>query len=253
MKNITFTLLLILVPLTYQLYHCVNSYKTCAPNSPKVANCLYGYDDECLVCEENYSLSNDRTSCINVPNCAAFDSQKKCTQCNYYYNFDKDKNCVVDPCQNYASDGKCSYCYPGYYINNNGACQRISIPYCLSVSYSDEKVCTSCTYGTKLDTNGKCVVYSKIEGCEDYNQDGTCKECMDGLYKSSGNGCAFQNACGVFPAVEVCELCEDGYYVDNYSDQCIGYDGSHEKLSKNIGNNINVGFGLLSLLINLIF
>ena len=94
---------------------------------------------------------------------------------------------------------------------------------------------------------------SKIEGCNEYKSDGTCDECMDGLYKSSGNGCAFQNACGVFPTVEACDLCEDGYYVDSYSDQCIGYDGSHEKLSRNIGNIINIKFGLLSLLIMLIF
>ena len=96
-------------------------------------------------------------------------------------------------------------------------------------------------------------MFSKIEGCDDYKSDGTCNECMGGIYKSSGSGCAFQNSCGVYATVEACYLCEDGYYVDNDSHQCNGYDGSHEKLSKNIGNNINIKYGLLSLLIMLIF
>ena len=164
----------------------------------------------------------------------------------------KKNQCVVDPCKTYGSDGKCTNCYDGYYVKA-GKCERISIPYCLSVSPFNESLCISCTVGTELD-KGECIVPKFIEGCYTYNQDGTCSQCMDGLYKSNGNnGCSFQNACGVLPSIDVCHLCEDGYYLDYYTSQCVGYDGSRGKISSNIGKNTNIKFGLFSLLIMLLF
>lgn len=221
-------------------------------NNPKVEHCLYGDDEDCYLCEDNYSYSEAHSRCINVANCAQFDTEDNCIKCNYYYNFNEDKKCVIDPCEYHTNDGKCTNCYDGYYVKD-GTCERISIPYCLRVSALDESYCTACTTGTELD-KGKCIVSNFIEGCNSYNQDGTCNQCDNGLYKSNGNnGCSFQNVCGVLPTIDVCHLCEDGYYLDFYISQCVGYDGSRGKISSNIGKNTNIKFGLFSLLIMLIF
>ena len=92
MTKFVFALLFILVPFTYQLFHCVNVYKDCNwMNNPKIEHCLYGDDEDCYLCEDNYSYSEDHSRCINVANCAEFDSEDKCTKYNYYYNFNEKK------------------------------------------------------------------------------------------------------------------------------------------------------------------
>lgn len=252
--SIKYFLLLTLVSFSYQAYHCLDSFKACnIYNNPKVEHCALGAANLCLECEDNYSASNDRSRCINIPNCASFDDEGKCLQCQNYYNFDEKGNCVTDYCLTYNPNNeerKCLQCYPGFYMKDNN-CVKIPIPYCLS---GDDKTCTECTEGTKL-VDGACEVPTTfVEGCEKYNNDRSCIECTDD-YTLSNNVCTFQGQCQGYPTIDSCSLCEDGYYPSLYTHQCIGYDGSKEKAGSGTSSdnaftiNIRYAFPLLLLLI----
>ena len=119
MNSIKCILLLTLVSLSYQAFHCLDSFKTCnIYGSTTVSHCLLGAAYMCMQCEENYSLSNERTECLNVANCNYFDDEGSCPQCSYYYNFDSDGNCVRDNCLTYDSNKNCIQCYPRFYLNS---------------------------------------------------------------------------------------------------------------------------------------
>ena len=259
MRIIKYVLLLILISFCYQSDHCRIGYKYCnILNNPKIANCLYGDEETCKVCKDNYSLSNDRTKCINIPNCVLFDEDdeegEKCIRCKNYYNFNEDNECVIDYCRTYGNDDKkCTDCYEGFYVND-GKCERIPIPYCLMLLPNDKDTCYACATGTTMQ-DGECKERNIIEGCNDYNTDGTCKQCIAGLYTlNDKKECTFQNLCGPYPTINYCTLCEDGYYVDINTQQCVAYDGTRDtETSKNIGKNINIKFGLLALLFMIIF
>ena len=257
MQIIKYILFLILISFSYQINHCRYGYKYCNNmNNPKIPNCIYGDDEICIACKDNYSLSNDRTKCINIPNCALFDEdneeEEKCITCKKYYNFNEEKKCVVDYCGSYGNDdGKCIACYDGFYVNDNGKCERISIPYCLQLTPNDKDKCLYCALGTILK-DGECKERNYLEGCINYNEDGTCKECVSVFYSlNDKKECTFQNICGYYPISDYCSLCENGYYVDIYTHQCIAYDGSKDNESSS--KNINIHFGLIALLFMIIF
>ena len=168
MLNIKYILLLIWVSFCYQAFKCLNTFKACNPYSnPSIPHCKLGYSTQCISCEENYSPSNDRTKCIYLPHCSYFDSQEKRSQCDFYYNFDSNGNCVKDYCIAY-SDKICIQCYEGFYLKNQ-KCERISISYCLSLS---GETCSNCAPGTELVGN-ECKIKSVIEGYNIYNSDRT--------------------------------------------------------------------------------
>jgi len=238
MIKVKYILLLILVSYTNQAYHCLQSYRQCnLYNNPQVAHCKFWYGNQCLECEENYSVSNDRSSCINFANCYHFDQQGKCQQYQNYYNFNEEGKCVKDYCMSYNPDLEekpCLQCYPGFYIDN-GECKRISIPHCLSW---DGNTCIDCIDEYDFE-NGECKVPTKfIEGCRDYNDDRTCNRCYENYNLDKGT-CTFQNSCQGVPTIDFCLLCEDGYYSTIYTHQCIGYDGSREEAGSNGNNNSN--------------
>ena len=115
MMSIKFIFLLAIVPFTYPLSHCIQTNKYCNPYSnPIIEHCLFGFGNTCLECKEGYSVSNYKTSCINVPNCKYFNEDNgKCEQCQFYYNLDSDGKCVKDYCLLYNNDNKkCMQCYP---------------------------------------------------------------------------------------------------------------------------------------------
>ena len=234
MMSIKYLLFLTLVTFSYQLSHCLQSHKICNPfNSPTVPKCTIGYATQCFECQIGYSLSNTRTSCLNIANCAYFDEDGECDRCENYYNFDDEGKCVNDHCMlyNYDEDGgkTCYQCYTGFYLKN-GNCERIPFSYCV---YGNENSCTQCvSWATK--ENGECKVPSTfIDGCYEYNDDRTCKRCMDN-YNLENGSCTLQN-CEGKSTLDRCSLCEDGYYLSTTSYQCYSYDG-REKTSNDNGN-----------------
>ena len=86
--------------------------------------------------------------------------------------------------------------------------------------------------------NGECKVPSTfIDGCYEYNDDRTCKTCMDG-YKLENGSCTLQN-CEGKSTFDHCILCEDGYYLSAPSYQCYSYDGREKTTSDNNNDNGN--------------
>ena len=225
MLQIKYYLLIFFLSLSYQDDYCIDVFKKCnIYYNPTVEHCILGAGNMCLECEENYSPSNDKTRCINFGNCNYFDEEDKCLQCSQYYNFNANKQCVPDACVTYDSDGKtCLNCNFAFYLKD-GVCQRIPIPYC---SEGNEKSCTSCLGGTKLE-NGKCILPTFVEGCEEYNSDRTCKRCKE-EYNLNNGKCDFKNNCGEIPVINACTLCDDAHYVVPQILQCYGYDGSRGK------------------------
>ena len=239
MMKIKFIFLVTLFSFSLQDNHCLHSQKSCNYYAyPLVPNCKLGAFNQCRQCEENFSLSNDRTKCINVPHCDYFNEEEKCTQCESYYNFDSNGNCVKDYCQLYYDDDntKCYICYLGFYLDKEYKCQKIDIPYCLQV---EGDTCISCAYGTDL-VDGQCIVsdnYNQIEGCNTYNEDKTaCSRCEEN-YELSNGKCTFKNQCQGYPVYELCLSCEDGYYLYTQLYQCRAYDGTVENTSSNDNDN----------------
>ena len=255
MLDIKLFLLLTLISFSYEDSHCLQYKKICNPYSnPKISHCTLGQLNICMQCEDDYSLSNERDKCLNIPNCEYFDEDEKCQQCNRYYNLDKDGNCVKDYCKVINQDFEektCLYCFDGFY-NDKGQCKRIPIPYCLE---GDENTCNYCAQGATLK-DGKCEVPSIfLEGCYEYNEDRTCKRCEQ-LYDLNNGKCTFQNNCGGMPTLDFCTMCEDGYYLAPPLYQCVSYDGTKDSLSNNNDNKariIEIKYIFVFLLLMLLF
>ena len=263
MKIIKFILLLAIISFCYTKNHCLEVKKECLFYRSTVEHCLYGYGNICRKCEDNYSLSNDMTKCINVSNCIEFDENEKCEICDLYNNFDSNGNCVKDYCQIYQIDNngnsRCIQCYGGFILNNEDQCEKINITNC---DYIENNVCTNCFLGYELE-NGKCIQRNFIEGCATYNNDGTCKECYS--YYTLNNGkCTFNNECEGSNLYEVCLSCEEGYYLNTVYFNCKSINGTKDEdlssnensssngINDNLAKGITFNFALICLFLALI-
>lgn len=210
----------------------------CNPfGSSNVPQCTIGFATQCYECQIGYSVSNTKSSCLNIANCAHFDEDGDCDTCDFYSTFDEEGNCVNDHCMLYNDEedgGKtCYQCYSGFYLKN-GNCERIPFKHC---TQGDENSCTKCVTGTNLE-NGECKVPSTfIDGCYEYNEDRTCKRCYDG-YNLENGSCTLQD-CEGKSTLDQCSLCEDGYYLSSTSYQCYSYDGREKTSNDNNNNNDN--------------
>ena len=105
MMSIKYYLLVTLVAFSYQLSHCLQSYKMCNPfQNLNIPHCTIVTGDICRECEIGFSVSNDGKSCVNIPNCLSVNEEGECDQCERYYIFDDEGNCVHDYCQLYNED-----------------------------------------------------------------------------------------------------------------------------------------------------
>ena len=239
MMNIKQIILLSLVSFCYQASHCLQMQKTCNlyNSQPKtVSHCILVRGNQCLQCEENYSVYNDGTKCVNIPNCRVFDEEEKCESCAFYYNFDSNGNCVKDYCLQYDSNKNCIQCYPRFQLNSEKKCEKINIDYCLQ---AEGNTCISCAFGTK-EINGNCkIIENFIEGCKTYNNDETaCTQCEQN-YELNNGKCTFTNQCQGLGVYEMCLGCDDDSYIDSTIYQCKRYDGVSENSNTNTDNGNN--------------
>ena len=154
--NIKQIILLSLVSFCYQASHCLEIKKACILYNSQpttISHCILFRGNQCLQCEENYSVYNDGTKCVNIPNCQNFESEEKCQNCTSYYNFDSNGNCVKDYCLIYDSNKNCIQCYPRFQLNSEKKCEKINIDYCLQ---AEGNTCIECAAGTKK-INGNCI------------------------------------------------------------------------------------------------
>jgi len=164
----------------------INNCKTCSSKN------------ECLSCENNYGLFNDKTKCIDINNhkyykkvsdnlyylcsgsinnCEECSEESKCTKCisdNYILKYDK---CLlkIEHCNDYENDGKCRECSRGYKVNDNKDGCMIEMEHCTKLN--DDGDCIECENDYRLSNNN---CYKKIEKCEEYEEDENCKKCENG-------------------------------------------------------------------------
>ena len=132
---------------------------------------------------------------------------------------------TVENCVKYKSDGVCSLCTLGYYLNTTGKCTEISIEDCLKLESSTK--CKICRNGL-LPQNGKCVDSEKkceIENCSICSLSSLnekCYFCNDGyaiLYTNGKTSCVEEledktSNCHYLNAKDTnqCAICDPNYY-----------------------------------------
>ena len=108
----------------------------------KIENCQeYNEDGSCKICNENFGfIENNRNECINIE------------ELNEYYS--KDNGISYYKCDGEGDN----------HIKN-----------CIKCNYNDALNCDQCVNDTYILLSNKC--YKKIENCEEYNEDNSCKKC----------------------------------------------------------------------------
>lgn len=257
MINLKSVLLLSLVSFSLQDSHCLKTFTMCIPKvtndepneTGSIDHCI-SYDSSkknCYYCEEGYVASSDGKSCKYFPNCDQLDSEeKKCVRCYSFYLPNSEGKCERSLCSSYNKDYGCNSCYQGYYLKGS-ECKKIPIAYCL---LGNESTCTLCANFAKKTNDGKCELKALIDGCEYYNDDGTCSKCADEYKKSADNKqCNFQGCDSKTEnKYNYCGTCEVGYFPDPEDGKCMGIDGSKDSSSFNEVRYALIIF-ILSLLI----
>lgn len=268
MLNLKLFLLITLISFSLQDSHCLLTYEYCLEEkeSPQteettIDNCAYendegtfcneckdGYavtydgkcsnsiskcsyldnENKCENCYEGYALSYDRSECISFANCVKLEQgNKKCKECKHFFYPNSEGKCERTTCQDYNNNNVCIECRSGYYLKGN-ECKKISIPYCLTVSDSEGKVCNSCLINLPI-INGECLVPENlIKGCSYYDASGKCTKCEEDDYELKNGNCIFKGCKRNEEKVEICEYCEPGFHEDDNDGFCIGYDGTKD-------------------------
>ena len=122
---------------------------------------------DCTACYEGYDLENGQ--CVYSPSnnarpsdlgCATWDWKNQvCLKCSHRWFFNSQNRCVPvdDNCNNYADDGSCTSCFPGYAVNQ-GVCLTVN-PLCKTLN--QDGTCASC-YPQNILNQGNCVPISKL-------------------------------------------------------------------------------------------
>ncbi len=202
-------------------------------------------------------------TCPNLDKYCVACSDNKCLECyNSYLN--EEKKCVspkqkVENCVKYKTEGVCSLCKLGFYLNTNGKCSEITIKDCLNLESSTE--CQICKNGV-LPTKGVCENSEKkctVDNCNlCFLRDGV-EKCY---YCNSGYAILKQN--DKFKCIKEENNTENCHYINpNSQDQCAicdpNYYWSGAKCVKSTTYEIDLGVSsekiiqVIFLLVNLLF
>lgn len=228
----------------------------CCCNATAIANCQTQNGATCSRCKYSYLLQNNK--CVACPANATCTGTSSFT-CNTGYKKNAAGTACVDQCGmqvwhpvlnkcvtpvcplnckdiSCASQGYCTECENGYYLNNSGTCSTCSsaISNCTrctrggsgsgGLGSGTAATCTACASGYSL-SNGKCVkktcpqykVYHPIldkcvdavcpSDCADMCSGGYCASCNPGYTLNSNGGCS---VIGVSLPPDPCEGSTDG-------------------------------------------
>ena len=253
MLDLKLLLLLNLLSFSLQDKHCLVTFEACyvkgADTEPdnesqsEIAHCVYEYEEgKCDYCEDDYAVSYDEQKCIPFKNCERLgEGDKKCIECEEDFLLNSDGQCERSTCS--EKNGEvCTSCNEGYYLKEN-QCQKITLPYCVEVSDSNENECVDCLEGISI-SNGECVAPEKIiKGCEKYDINGKCTECAD-FYTFNNGNCNFNGCSKGLTKIKYCGMCEVGFYFDEDELLCVGYDGT-----KDTSKGMGIKYALLALVI----
>lgn len=254
----------------------------------KIDNCILYDDDDnnkCDECKNGYAVSYDKTKCLSFENCYNLDSEdKKCWNCKEGYAISSDGKCVkfdncykledgnnqkckycrnshFHPdsngicqrtlCSNYDEKDVCTYCFDGYYLNDNKNCVEITIPNCIQVEDNDKTKCKTCIDRYSPQDDGKCYVPSNlIKGCIRYDKDGKCLVCEEDDYVKNGDTCTLKECKNGETKTEYCAVCKKGYDDYESGDLCVNLaDGSKDSSSTKTIVDYSMLISILVLLI----
>ena len=142
-----------------------NDKKVCVPVSDLCKS--HAENGDCTSCYEGYDLKEGQCLWSDFNNarpsdlgCATWDWKNQvCLKCSHRWFFNSQKRCVPvdDNCNNYADDGSCTSCYPGYSVRE-GVCLSVN-PLCKTLNA--DGTCASC-YPQNILHEGNCVPISKL-------------------------------------------------------------------------------------------
>jgi hypothetical protein len=128
-----------------------------------------------------------------------------------------------DPNCKTSSNGVCSQCYQGFYVNPTTGICSVSNSNCQTITASN--TCSSCYAGYTL-SNGDCIITTTVSGgagdpnCKT-SSNGVCSLCYSGYYVNPTTGiCAVSNVnCKTVSSLNACTSCYAGYTLS--SGDCI--------------------------------
>ncbi len=149
--------------------------------------------------------------------CGKCGIQKACLYC--YNSYLRDSKCVVSTelvrnCSSFSSDGICSDCKEGYYLDANNSCKVIDEPNCYE--YSIKSQCLLCK-NSLLPVDGICSRNKcTTENCMFCDKLDKCKKCNRGFgVDESTNKCvsmAIYDSNCLVQMYGKCALCNYGYF-----------------------------------------
>lgn len=188
------------------------------------------------------------------PYCCEFNGTE-CLKCSSGYRFNASRVCIAQDylCKSYdLTTFACLECYPGFMVGNQGKCEIITQPGCLSwlnqscsscsqgfylaagqcnqidslcskFNYNTLK-CVSCYLGYIL-INDKCQTIPKMNplfNCASISQDNRCLACYFGFYLSEGECKIVDPLCRTFDRrTGACTSCYGGYFLLKRQGKCI--------------------------------
>ena len=196
--------------------------RTCTPLKQYCLNC----DSSSTICSECVKgyFPDSNGGCSYSPNCdVALNGE--CIQCQEDYiligDDDSLKMCLYmyseefSNCEEYSlKNGKCTLCKDGYYLNIEDK-KCIEVPYCKRSTFG---VCDSCQYGYYLDKrDDSCKskdANNKFNHCKITLDGEVCEECEDNYFLSQTGICIVSNNClNTDENNNFCITCNEGFYL----------------------------------------
>ena len=210
-------------------------------------HCSYSNDGStCSYCLDGYALNSATNECIEKPGCDEVNEDgSKCLDCSEdFYQPDKDGKCVIHYCEEYDSDGNCEECDKYFYVNEEGKCQYIPIPYCREGNETYCKDYAGFMEDEEGDPNKAKEKYEKR--CERRDDDGNCYMCEQGYTLDATTHECVSNCEEYIEPSPLCDYCEHGYILIDDDKTCYSVLGGNEKNEED-----GIEFIKLSLLLNL--
>ena len=218
----------------------------------------------CTYCQKGYAVNMATNECVAFPHCEEVDSDGKCIECdtddNDYLHANQEGKCVIDFCEEYNEDGECTKCNDYFYLDDEGNCKYIEIPYCEKVVEDYKNVCKDTCYFLKEHDSEEYEIAKEeyLTRCNRKNEDGTCIECNYGGYEvdSTGKSWTLIGCEELEKPSSRCEYCEYGYILVDDETRCLSVSKALEDSgSKDSGaSSINSISKLnILLILNLLF
>ena len=191
----------------------------------------------CHNCEEGYAINSAINKCIEFPKCTDVDADGKCIKCddddNEYLHPNQEGNCVFDICEKYNDEWECTKCADYFYLNNEGKCKYIEIPYCKKLDEENKNQCddTSNFLKDRDPAEYEIAKQEYLTRCNRKNDDGSCAVCDDGDYEidSTGKKCILTGCEALEEPSSKCEFCEHGYILVDDGTRCMSISEALEK------------------------